>query len=587
MFSRIKQWLEPPHFPDDKEKTAQARIVNTTGLYFLLALIGGAVVLVPFFVRSKLVSWAIILVLGIVYGISRRLLFRGRLALAVMLLIAAASIMGIGVTLVSGGIASPMLFVVMGATVFIGFLLEPRIGTGFVIASALAGLGMAIWQQIGVGPPQVFFFSPIATWAMFALALLFVHAVMNLVMRNLRDALLSARQENAARLQAEAMLRQSNEFLQSVLQNSPSSIFVRDLEGRYLLVNRQYQGVIGLTSEQAVGKRPEELHGAQAAKIAEKDHQVLASGEPFQSEEVVLLGDEPHTFFVTKVPLNDAAGQPYALCTVATDITERVRGEEAMRQASRLEATATLAGGIAHTVNNLMVSVLGYADILKMDLADRGDVVAMLDSISGSAEQASTLARQMVAYARGGKYISRVVNLDDTVQGVLHAQEQSLPSGVRIAYDAGHELWNVEADPAQMSEVVLNLLTNAVEAVEGNGRITIATRNLPLGKGHAADLEPGRYVCLSVQDTGHGMSQEVQSRIFEPFFTTKFQGRGMGLAVVYGIVDNHNGHISVQSEEGQGATFEVYLPATQAEEEPTGSQGVTETYRGAPAAGMG
>ena len=132
---------------------------------------------------------------------------------------------------------------------------------------------------------------------------------------------------------------------------------------------------------------------------------------------------------------------------------------------------------------------------------------------------------------------------------------------MRVEYDAGPDLWIIEADPAQMSEVVLTLLTNAVEAIKGSGRIAITTGNRVVGEGQIADLRPGPYVCLSVQDTGHGMSQEVQARIFEPFFTTKFQGRGMGLAAVYGIVENHGGHIAVQSKEGHGATFEVYLPA--------------------------
>jgi CheY-like chemotaxis protein len=137
-----------------------------------------------------------------------------------------------------------------------------------------------------------------------------------------------------------------------------------------------------------------------------------------------------------------------------------------------------------------------------------------------------------------------------------------------------------------MSEVVLNLLANAVEAIEGSGRIIVTTRHCTLDEGNAAGLEPGPYVCLSVQDTGCGMSEEVQARIFEPFFTTKFQGRGMGLAVVYGIVDNHEGHISVRSESGQGTTFEFYFPAIEKEiGKPSKPERTDEARRDTPVAG--
>lgn len=259
---------------------------------------------------------------------------------------------------------------------------------------------------------------------------------------------------------------------------------------------------------------------------------------------------------------------------VDRNITERVRAEEALRQASRLEATATLAAGIAHDLNNLMTSVLGNAEMLKMDLAGQRDALDTLDVISTSAQRAARLAQQMLAFARGGRYRSQVVHLNEITRQVVSTQDRTVSSRIRILLDADPDLWQIWADPAQISEVILNVLTNAVEAVEGSGRITISTSNRTLDEGDIPALHPGRYVCLTVQDTGHGMSPEIESQIFEPFFSTKFQGRGMGLAAAYGIVDNHAGHIAVQSEEGQGATFEIYLPAieqvTPSEEQGTG-----------------
>jgi signal transduction histidine kinase len=245
------------------------------------------------------------------------------------------------------------------------------------------------------------------------------------------------------------------------------------------------------------------------------------------------------------------------------DITEHKQIQEAMLRTSRLEATETLARGIAHDFNNLMVGVLGYTEMLEMDLADREDALHMLRIIRDAAHRASDLARQMLDFAGGGRYQPTVVCLDTVIRGVLRAREHEVLEGVRVALDVDPDLWDVQADQAQMSEVVLNLFTNAIEAIEDKGRILITASNVQAHEGIVADLSPGAYVRLSVQDTGCGMSEDVQTRVFEPFFTTKFLGRGMGLAAVYGIVENHGGHISVESKEGIGSTFTIYLPAVQ------------------------
>jgi PAS domain S-box-containing protein len=247
------------------------------------------------------------------------------------------------------------------------------------------------------------------------------------------------------------------------------------------------------------------------------------------------------------------------------DVTERRRTEEAVIQASRLEATATLASGIAHRVNNLMVGVLGYAELLKDSLADHHpDETDMLTTISRSAEQAGDLALQMLTFARGARYQPQPLNLNDVVQAVLGAQSHSLPAEISVELHTGTDLWDVAADPIQINQAFLNLFENAVEAIEGRGRITIATRNIMLDT-EQAGLSAGPHVCLSIQDTGCGMSTDTQAKIFEPFFTTKFEGRGLGLAAAHGIVKNHGGQITVESKQGRGSTFAIYLAARQQE----------------------
>jgi PAS domain S-box-containing protein len=242
------------------------------------------------------------------------------------------------------------------------------------------------------------------------------------------------------------------------------------------------------------------------------------------------------------------------------DITERRRAQEAFIAASRLEAAATLAGGIAHKVNNLMVGVLGYAELLKSELADNTEAIEMLNTISRSAENAGDLALQVLAFTRDTRHQPKPMNLNDAIDRVLQVQERLLPDDIEVSTYSDPELWDIVADSTQVSQVFLSILTNAVEAIDDGGQITISTSNRQLD-GDGLPLAPGQYVCLSVEDDGCGMNAEVQAKAFEPFFTTKFPGRGLGLAAAYGIVKRHGGHIEIDSMPDRGSTVSVYLPA--------------------------
>lgn len=247
----------------------------------------------------------------------------------------------------------------------------------------------------------------------------------------------------------------------------------------------------------------------------------------------------------------------------------RVQTEERIRSASRLEATATLAGGVAHDFNNLMVAVLGNAELVKMDMEEDEDTMELqplLDDIITAAQKAGHLAQQMLAFARGGKYRPVVMNINETIKETLSFQKRVFPPAIDIQYNLSPDLWNLNADPTQMSQIIMNLCLNAVEALGEKGKIIIRTNNVTIETDSAqvqAGVKPGKYVLLVVEDTGPGMSPEVVSKIFEPFYTTKFQGRGLGLAAVYGIVKNHEGHVNVRSLEKEGTAFEIYLPITE------------------------
>jgi len=263
----------------------------------------------------------------------------------------------------------------------------------------------------------------------------------------------------------------------------------------------------------------------------------------------------------------DVSGKYEGTLLIVKNITDRKRVEAAAMKSSRIEVTSRLAGGIAHDFNNLMQAVLGNAELLADDLRNDAQSQELLHGIIKSAERGGSLAQQMLAYAQGGRYQARSIGLNQVVEENVRLQIRCCPPDIRILRDLSCDLKNVIADKSQMMQVVMNLCLNAVEAITGTGEVTISTKNVRVGENDPEfpDLRPGEYVRLSVRDTGCGMSSEVQERMFEPFFTTKFQGRGLGLSAVYGIITNHGGHITVRSQIGQGSMFSIFLEAVSGE----------------------
>lgn len=248
------------------------------------------------------------------------------------------------------------------------------------------------------------------------------------------------------------------------------------------------------------------------------------------------------------------------------DVTERRRSTQALLSASRMEATSILAGGIAHQFNNLMEGILGNASLLREDLGSGHPNVEMIEEIGQAAEEAGTLTQQLLGFARSGRYQPSVLNLNAVVRETLLLDDRAIPSRIRIENRLDGDLHKIEADLTQITLVLLNLVSNAVEAVEGEGCIGITTRNITVDRAWAkahGDIKAGEHVCLTVQDDGCGMSPTTLTRIYEPFFTTKSHGRGLGLASVYGIVTNHGGAICSESRPGAGTRFDIYLPAVE------------------------
>jgi two-component system, cell cycle sensor histidine kinase and response regulator CckA len=257
-----------------------------------------------------------------------------------------------------------------------------------------------------------------------------------------------------------------------------------------------------------------------------------------------------------------------------TDIHDRKRalGEEASPPASiypaqMLNALANLSGGIAHQFNNALAGILGNVELLEMTLLENPDTDKHFKRIKSIISNMSHLTDQLLAYARGGKYLPRSICLNDMVRETLPTMYLLKKPGIEIQLRLTADIFNVNADLAQMQMALSAVVTNGVEAMGGSGQIRISTRNETVTRESARcypGLRAGTYSSMTVEDTGKGMDKETASRIFEPFFTTKFQGRGLGMAAVYGIIKNHEGYIGVDSEPAKGTSVRILLPAFEA-----------------------
>jgi len=333
-----------------------------------------------------------------------------------------------------------------------------------------------------------------------------------------------------------------------------------------VFVNQALADVYGVAMDAMLGKtdwdfsrNPE--HSEFFARI---DREVLETGEERLVPEEQIVDREGRTRWlqVVKRPLRDEFGIPRQVLGVATDITARKEAEEQrhelelrMQEAQKLESMGILAGGIAHDFNNLLVAMLGNADLALLDLASDNAAAASVRRIRTAALRASDLANQMLAYSGKGRFVTARLNISTLVEEMFHLLEAAISRSATIVQDFAPDLPEVEGDPAQLRQVVMNLLTNASDALPpGGGTITLRTASVPGPEG------PTR-VLLEVDDTGCGMDSETQARVFDPFFTTKFTGRGLGMAAVLGIVRGHEGTIEIDSAPERGTRIRVLLPA--------------------------
>ncbi len=362
--------------------------------------------------------------------------------------------------------------------------------------------------------------------------------------------------------------------LEALVDNLSDLTWLKGPDGRYRLVNRAFADEFGLSRNEIRGKTDRDVWPPEMADhLRKQDLEVLSAGRAVCEEASFTDSNGIEGWIETLVsPVFGDGGEIVGIAGVARDITarkhaeqERTRLRAEIQQAQKMEAIGTLAGGVAHDFNNLLMAIQGMVSYLLFDLDASHPHYKGLTQIENQVKNGAKLTGQLLGYARKGRFAIKPMDLNRLVRETAETFGRARREIV-IHTDLAPDLAAVEADQGQMEQVLLNLYINAWQAMASGGELTIGTANVSHEDIASVLYEPkpGRYVRLSVTDTGEGMDEKTRRRIFEPFFTTKEMGRGtgLGLATVYGIIKGHHGYIEVDSKRGRGTTFCIYLPAS-------------------------
>jgi two-component system, cell cycle sensor histidine kinase and response regulator CckA len=395
---------------------------------------------------------------------------------------------------------------------------------------------------------------------------------------------LAAMVDVTRRKAAEVALRDREERYRLLFNSGMDAVFVHHLEpdgtpNEFIEVNDVAYERLGYTREELLSKTPLDIiSGVSPRAMVEIGERLIKTGRT-----VVEVFHE--TSDGNKVPVElsmhlfELSGRPSAL-VVARDITQRKRLEDQLLRSQKMEAIGRLAGGVAHDFNNVLTAIMGYSELMLSEVEEDTPMREYVTEVRKAGSRAVALVRQLLAFSRRQVLLPRVLNLNQVVEDIEPMLGRLITENVELATDLAESVGNVKADPAQLEQIIMNLVVNARDAMPGGGRLNITTRNASADDIHGledVDLYTGRYVELMVSDTGCGMDEETKALLFEPFFTTKDQdkGTGLGLATVYGVVKQSGGYITVQSELNAGSVFRIFLPIVDAHVEEDASEIVT------------
>ncbi|MCG6971746.1 MAG: PAS domain S-box protein [Desulfobacterales bacterium] len=381
-------------------------------------------------------------------------------------------------------------------------------------------------------------------------------------------AMVSVARDITERKSIEDALKQSKERYRIVLEANPDPVVVYDMEGKVIYFNKAFSNVFGWHLEECIGQKMDDFVPTDAWPETTTMINKVTSGENFSGIETRRYTKEGKIIpvSISGAIYRDESGNPIGSVINLRDISDQKVLEIQLQQAQKMEAIGTLAGGIAHDFNNLLMGIQGCTSLMFMDIDANHPNFEYLHRIENYIKNATSLTKQLLGFARKGKYEIKATDVNDLVNKSSEMFGRTKKE-ITIHIKCQSDIWPVEVDQFQIEQVLLNLYVNAWQAMSGTGELYIQTENIILNDKDvkAYGMPSGRYVKISVTDTGIGIDETIQHKIFDPFFTTKeiSRGTGLGLASAYGIIKNHGGIINTDSKKGEGATFNIFLPASE------------------------
>jgi PAS domain S-box-containing protein len=369
----------------------------------------------------------------------------------------------------------------------------------------------------------------------------------------------------SARKEAEEATLLSASRYRGLIEQLGEGVFLKDRDLRFVLANKAFCSGVGCEPAELVGRTAADFFPRALAEALEHDDRCVLEGERVEREHQITVENKPRLFRIVSTPVHDETGRTVGVLGIFWDVTEQRTLEAQLRQAQKMEAIGMMAGGIAHDFNNLLAVILGNIALSLGGLSESHPHRELLAAAERAGVQAAELTNRLLGFARQTILRTAPVQLNSCMEETTRLLERAIDPRIQLVVKPSSDLWTVEADPGQMNQVLMNLCINARDAMPEGGRLTLDAVNVVIdedvARQHVA-ARRGEFVRLRVSDSGHGIPADIRARIFEPFFTTKSAGKGtgLGLAMVYGIVQQHQGWIECYSEVGTGTRFDVYLP---------------------------
>lgn len=361
-------------------------------------------------------------------------------------------------------------------------------------------------------------------------------------------------------------LHAEKERLSVTLRSLADAVAATDAVGNIILLNDVAAALTGISRDEATGRPFDEVfriyHRENGRPVTGIISSVITRNAVVESEPGIAImqpdGVE-RLVSVRSAPIHDQEGAIRGMVVVVRDITEKEKMAEELLRASKLQSIGVLAGGLAHDFNNMLTAVVGNLSLIRQRPALPPEALSLLRQAEGGAQRVQELTRYLLTFSEGGAPIKQLLQAKKLIRETSAFVARG--SNVNCEFDLPPELWEAEADPNQLAQVVSNIVLNAIEAMPSGGKIRVSGNNATAPLATAPSLAPGDYLCITIQDQGTGIAPEHLSRIYDPFFTTKKQSRGLGLAAAYSIIQRHGGHISIESKLGVGTTVSFYVPA--------------------------